>query len=509
MKRSTRLLALLPVLPLLALSSSCEPQGRQEGSEGMTAAAAEEIPVTTSSEEALAEFMAGQQAVDMGRIQDAKKSFEAAAQKDPGFGYAYLGIANTAASLAEFKINMDLAAANMDRASAGEKLLVDINMTFFDNDVAKRLELSKQLVDAYPASRRAWMALAAVQANLQKHEEARGSLKKALELDQAFAPAHTVLGFSHLFNEPRDLDEAERHLQRVVEMYPDEANALINLGDAQRGSRRLEQARASYRKATEVDPTNARALSKSGHVNSFLGNYDEARSDYDRAIEAAEGGVKAAYGNFRAYVRVYAGSPRAAVEEMEALLGSLESMGVPEGQLIGARINVLSNMAVIAMHDGLLDAAERAVARRNALVREDAKVVGSEDFERRAEADVAFWEGLLAARKGDFKTARASADENARLVSPDNNPRKMETYHGLMGLIELLDGNSSAAVSHLRQADPNDVYIKYHLALAEEGSGNTEEATRLFTEVANWNFNSSGYASVRNDALKRVKRTAA
>jgi hypothetical protein len=60
-------------------------------------------------------------------------------------------------------------------------------------------------------------------------------------------------------------------------------------------------------------------------------------------------------------------------------------------------------------------------------------------------------------------------------------------------------------VEHYRSANLADEYTRYHLALALEGAGQTEEAKKIFAEVATFNFNSVGFALVRADALKRAK----
>ena len=41
------------------------------------------------------------------------------------------------------------------------------------------------------------------------------------------------------------------------------------------------------------------------------------------------------------------------------------------------------------------------------------------------------------------------------------------------------------------------------------GAGFTEQAIKLFTEVAEYNFNSVGYALVRNAAIKKLEEAAA
>ena len=105
----------------------------------------------------------------------------------------------------------------------------------------------------------------------------------------------------------------------------------------------------------------------------------------------------------------------------------------------------------------------------------------------------------------EFETARAKAEENARLVEPQTDPTKMQGYHRLLGLIELKSGNPQGAVEHYQQANPNAIMVKYHHALALEDTGTQDEASRLFKEVAEWNFNSAAYACVRNDAIQKVE----
>ena len=58
--------------------------------------AGEKIPVTTSSKEALAEFLEGRTLVDNLRLTDAIPHFQKAVAQDPGFALAHLYLAQTA-----------------------------------------------------------------------------------------------------------------------------------------------------------------------------------------------------------------------------------------------------------------------------------------------------------------------------------------------------------------------------------------------------------------------------
>ena len=64
------------------------------------------------------------------------------------------------------------------------------------------------------------------------------------------------------------------------------------------------------------------------------------------------------------------------------------------------------------MFSGLNDDAERVLAMRTALMRENAKVVGTEAFSKIQEAQIAFFDGQLAAWQGDYKAADEARAED-------------------------------------------------------------------------------------------------
>jgi tetratricopeptide (TPR) repeat protein len=144
------------------------------------------------------------------------------------------------------------------------------------------------------------------------------------------------------------------------------------------------------------------------------------------------------------------------------------------------------------------------IGKLAATLRANAKIVGTEDFARIQEAQIAYQEGQLAARRGDYAQALKLAQKNSELVAQQQNPRKMENYHDLMGLIGLAQKKYADAVTQYRQADLTNMYTRYHLALALEGAGQKEEARKIFREVGSWNFNSAGFALIRKDALARA-----
>jgi tetratricopeptide (TPR) repeat protein len=351
---------------------------------------------------------------------------------------------------------------------------------------------------------RAWLLLAGAHAALNQFAEQRAVLMKAIQLEPKFAPSHFALAGSYLFNDPKDFSQAEAHYRHAVQFAPGVDMYYWSLGDVYRGTNRLEDARRYYQLALKLDPNDLISPIKLGHVNSFLGNYDEARKEYDRGI-AAGGPANAAFLlPFKALTWVYAGDPATAVKALENYVDEIDSLGAGRDQVTNAKVASLTTAALVAMFSGLNDDARRVLTRRSALMRENAKVVGSASFANIQETQIAFFDGQLAAWRGDYKAAAAAVKQVSTLVARDNNPRKMEPVHEVLGLIELRRKNFKKAVAEFRKADLTQLHNKYQLAQALEGTGMKDEAMALYKEVSVNNFNTVDFALLRKEALKKV-----
>ena len=492
------------VLALCGSHSGAAAQASRSALDPITSAVIQH-PITTASAAARDHFLRGQRELDLARFIDANAHFKAAVAADPAFAFAYLSVANTANSLEEFKTNLALAEQHAAGASEAERLQIQMARKGFDNDLAGQLALGKQLVGKYPDSPRAWLALAGVQGALNQNDEARTSIAKALALAPKLFVAHTTLGLSYLFAEPRDFTKALEHMQDGAALAPDEPNAHMFVGDAYRAQRNLEKARDEYLRGHDLNPRDAILLVKLGHANTFLGDYATARANYDSAMAFGRANEKAAYAPFHAYVSVYAGDPAAAIDELNRLVASVDGMGVPDPK--AAKVAALTNVVVIATHTGNRSAAEQALKQLTPLLMKQADEGGNPAFRRGQQATIAYLEGWCAARRGDYTVAQKQADRISQLLAPDANPRKLEPMHQLAGFIALYQGNYRDAVGHLQQGNPFDPYIKYQLAVAAEGAGDAARAKKLFREVADYNFNAVGFALVRKDALQKANGT--
>ena len=495
----------------LLLSLGCSPSGEESTSTKVASHPAPSAPptqihITTSSDTARALYAEGEYFSDVGRGVQAREKFKTAAADDPSFALAYYGQSNAAFSFAEFQHSLDAALEHAEGISEGERMLIGINRSFLSNDAAAGLAIAEELVKKFPESARARTVLAGMQANQNDNLGARASNQKALELQENMVGALTGLANNNLFGEPKDFVAAETWANKLIAAYPAEAKGYEILGDTKRAQNDLEAALEAYNTASQVDPSLELAAHKRGHVNSFLGNIEAARSAYDEAIALAAPESKANYAVYRSFTNIHGGDIPAAIDELEATADSVAAMGTPADQVKGVQVFALSSAAFAAMHAGLFEQAESIVARRNQLQMAIAEDVGTDDARRLQKANCQFFDGLLAAFRGDLEGAAEHANAITALVEGDENPRKLEGTYWVLGISALQAGDFETAVGHLRQADhANNIFVRYHLALAEQGNGNAEEAGKLFAEVANFNFNSVGFALTGRDAASRIK----
>lgn len=463
------------------------------------------LPATTDSEEALALYMAGWADVENSRGNSANGQFLKAAAADPSFAVAHLMTALTSNSTEGFVANLGLASANKAGATPGEQLMITAFERALASDAAGRIAAFKELTTMHPDSPRAWVFLGDSYGNVNETAKARASYTKAIELDGQFVPGHINLGNNFLTQEPKNFAMAEQHFRHAAEITPNEPNPHDLLGDVHRAQGNLEAAYNDYTRAAELAPELGSGLQQRGHVNSFLGNYAEARSDYSRSAELEDARGSNAGGFFlvfRAYVNAHEGDLGAAVAELQEIAAGADA-STAEGAL-DLKINALSSAALFAIEAGENDTAAAIIADASAAMRQRADDVGSDEFRDAQEATISYMEGLLAARMKNAELASAKAAEFERHVASSSNPRKLERMHEILGISAYGHDDFAGAIEHLSAGDHlNNMYTKYYLARAHESAGNAEEASRLFSELAVWNFNGPGYAMFRKDILAR------
>jgi tetratricopeptide (TPR) repeat protein len=507
--------ACLAAIAILAACSNSDAPSRdavdnadatEESTTTATATSDGGIPLSSPNDAATAMYMEVRRLADKGDFIEANQAARKLTENHPDFAGAWVMLGNTSLSGSQFAQATTKALETAADGTEGERLWAAINMSFISNDTKEGLRLSKLLVDTYPESPRAWNVYSGYLTFQNQHDDARAAAAKVVALapDQAFG--HNTLGFSYLNNEPKDFALALQHFGHAAAIDPEEDNVRVNIGDVHRALGDLEASRDDYSDALDLDPNNSTAAVKRGHVNSFLGNYDEARADYDRGIASGQEGNQSTLANYRAFVSIHAGDHEAAVEELKGELERLDTLDIPADQKVGARNFMLINLTDICFENEMLDEAASAVDRLAATNADAAERSGDADFARQQDINTVFWRGKLAARQGNYDVALGHASTFERLAADESNPRKMERYYELLGLIALRQGEHAQAIEHYRKANLStspgggDVKNIFMLATALLAEGEKAEATELMQKVANWNFNSVWFAMLRDKA---------
>ena len=91
---------------------------------GPASGTSQKIPITTKSEEARREYLAGRTLVENLRNTDSINHFRKAVALDPTFALAHLALSNAAPTATEFQSERALAVKYLDKSSEGEQLLI-------------------------------------------------------------------------------------------------------------------------------------------------------------------------------------------------------------------------------------------------------------------------------------------------------------------------------------------------------------------------------------------------
>jgi Flp pilus assembly protein TadD len=460
------------------------------------------LPMTSSSAAARMHAMLGQRALETNRLPEAAQHFAQAIAADSALAFAWLGAANASTSFADYDAKLKTAARLAEHGSRAEQLQIEIARKSLVNDLAGAEALARELVAAEPKSPRAYLELAGAQQTMGHEVEARRTLERAIAIAPSFSPAYRRLAFSYMQVQPTDAAKARPYVEKLVALEPTDAQTFITQGSYFRATNQLPRARSAYARAAELAPTMALPLQQRGHVESFMGDYAAARADYDAAIKLAKQNEAASFGTFRALVAMHAGNPKQAIAELDSLVGAIDGMNVSDPR--GAKVGVLNAEIQVATQSGDFASAARAIAQRTPLARDQVAGASEEKVKQIAEGGIAYYEGMLAARRGDSTAAKAKADEIRSVLASTNDPQKDQGAHAILGVLALEQKDFKAAASHLAQANPNDVYLMYERAVALDGAGQSSEAQALFKKISQWNFNSPDVAFARREAAKRL-----
>src|ERR1043165_3017020 len=180
------------------------------------------ILITTSSEEARKEFLAGRDLSEKLRITDSIQHFDKAISLDPNFALAELNRANVSPTAKEFFDHLKKAVTLSEKASDGERMLIQATEAGANGNQTKQRETLERLVATYPNDERAHFNLGGYYFGQQDYKQAIAHYKKATDLDPTYSTAFNILGYA--YRQDENYTEAENAFKKYIELIPNDPN---------------------------------------------------------------------------------------------------------------------------------------------------------------------------------------------------------------------------------------------------------------------------------------------
>jgi len=489
------LLALLSMIVLGLAGCQQEESGSASAANG-AANKTGKIPVTTSSEEARKEYVAGRDLQEKLRITDSIQHFDKAISLDPNFALAELNRANVSPTAKEFFDHLKKAVTLSEKASDGERMLIQATEAGANGNQTKQRETLERLVATYPNDERAHFNLGGYYFGQQDYKQAISHYKKATELDPTYSTAFNILGYA--YRQDENYNEAENAFKKYIELIPNDPNPYDSYAELLLKMGRFDEAITQYNKALAVD---------SNFLNPHFG------------IAAA---------------LTYEGKPSEAIAELQKMTS--------KARTDGERRTALFGQMVVAADSGKLDQALAEVQKQYDLGQKtndtpalagDLQLKGNVLLEmgKLADAKQAYEQALkttldsnqskeikdntslfhhynlarIAIEQKDLPTAKKETDEFRKGAETAKNSNLIKLAHELAGRIALQEKNYDAAISELAQANAQNPEVLFLTGEAYQGKGDGAKAKEWFTKAAKFNsLPALNYAFIRAKAEKAI-----
>ena len=490
-----------PFAPLLLLLSALILAGCQqvESSKAPSASAPAsngKIAITTASDEARKEYLAGRDLQEKLRITDSIAHFDKAISLDPNFALAELNRANVSPTAKEFFEHLNKAVTLSAKASDGERLLIQATEAGANANPTKQKETLEQLVAAYPNDERAHFNLGGYYFGQQDFTQAIGHYKKATELAPDYSTAWNILGYAYRQNEA--YADAENAFKKYIELIPNDPNPYDSYAELLLKMGRFDEAIVQYNKALSIEPNFVNSHFGIAAALAYEGKASEAQAELQKMMSKARSDGERRTALFGQMV-VAADSGKldqalAEVEQQYALGQKTNDLPAMAGDL-QLKGNILLEM-------GRFDDARKAYEQA-------LKTTTDSNLSANNKANAALFHHYNLARvaiaKNDLATAKTETETFRKGAEAAKNANQVKQAHELLGRIALAEKNYDTAIAELGQANQQNPHVLYLLGESYKGKGDAANAKASFTKAAKFNsLPQLNYAFVRTKAEKAL-----
>ncbi|RPI71009.1 MAG: tetratricopeptide repeat protein [Ignavibacteriales bacterium] len=364
---------------------------------------------------------------------------------------------------------------------------------------------------------------AGVDGNQAKQEE---HLNKLVDLYPNDERAHTLLG--NFYFGQQKYQQAVDHLKKASEIAPDYSATYNMLGYSYRNLENFDEAEKAFKKYIELIPDDPNPYDSYAEMLLKQGRYDESIEQYKKALNINPNFISSHLGIATNYT--FMKKHDEARSQCDALFASARDDGekraalftktvsyVDEGNIdmaiqemqkqyeIAESINDAGNMTgdLNAMGNILFDAGRYDEAKEKydqALLTTLNSDLPEEVKENSKRLDI-YNQSRILLMNGKLADSKAKAGEFSERAASAKNTFQIWLSHELNGMIALEEKDFTKAREEFMQSNLQNPYNHYRIALTYSAEGNKEEANKYLESSKNFNaLTSLNQAFVRNKA---------
>jgi tetratricopeptide (TPR) repeat protein len=485
-----------PAALLLAalIFAACDAVEPNKAPTSAPAGATGKIPVTTSSEEARKEFLAGRNLSEKLRITDSIAHYDKAISLDPNFALAELTRAQVSPTNKEFLDHLKKAVALSDKASDGERMLIQAAEAGANANPTKQKEILDKLVAAYPNDERAHFNLGNYYFGQQDFAQAINHYKHATELAPDYSTAFNILGYAYRQN--GDYGNAENAFKKYIELIPNDPNPYDSYAELLLKMGRFDEAITQYNKALSIDSNFLNSHFGIAAALAYQGKASEAQAELQKMTQKARTDGERRTALFgQMIVALDSGKYDQALAEVDKQYAVGE-----KNNDVGAMAGDLQLKGNILLETGKVDDARKAYEQA-------LKMTADSSLSQAIKDNAALFNHYNLARvavaKKDLATAKTETETFRKGAEAAKNSNQLKLAHELAGRIAFEEKNYDVAISELAQANQQNPDVLYLLGQAYQGKGDAAKAKDNFTKAAKFNsLPNLNYALVRTKAEK-------
>lgn len=490
--------ATLLLLISVLIVGGCEQvnPGQPNAAAPPTTASNGKIAITTSSDDARKEYLAGRDLQEKLRITDSIAHFDKAISLDPNFALAELNRANVSPTAKEFFEHLNKAVTLSAKASDGERMLIQATDAGANANPNKQKEILEQLVAAYPNDERAHFNLGGYYFGQQDFNQAITHYKKATELNPDYSTAYNILGYAYRQNGA--YSDAENAFKRYIELIPNDPNPYDSYAELLLKMGRFDEAITQYNKALSIEPNFVNSHFGIAAALAYEGKPAEAQAELEKMTAKARTDGERRTALFGEMV-VAADSGK-----FDQALADVDKQ-----YALGQKTNDLPAMAGdLQLKGNILLAMDKPDDARKAY-EEVLKTTNESNVSADNKANAALFHHYNLARvaivKKDLATAKTETETYRKGVEAAKNANQVKLAHELAGRIALEEKNYDTAITEFGQANQQNPDVLYLLGLSYHGKGDATQAKASFTKAAKFNsLPNLQYALVRSKAQKAL-----